>query len=148
MDRNNVASVYIRGGKIYEFDGEQSVSGLLEYFSEDNFKKSNALVEDLEDFVNQVLGKKVTLSQRIYKTFMDVNNEIEKKMKAWTKKIPYVDRWHPSAKLVMFYTFVMPPLFFGLAFLILHIQIFFHNRGVDKKYAELNRKMKQAKKEK
>ena len=60
-----------------------------------------------------------------------------------TKKIPYVDRWHMSAKLMLFYCFIIPPLFFFIVFVILDVQVMYHNWCVDKKYEKLNKEMEE-----
>jgi len=58
--------------------------------------------------------------------------------KAKFKKVPHVDRWSPTAKVSIIAVAVVPPIVFVLFYFLTAMSVWWHNSGVDKKYARLN----------
>ena len=121
--RNNAAAIYIRDGKIYGFDGAQNQAGLLEYFSSDNWKNSEVLEGDFQDYAERALGFKMSFNDRVQQKLGVWSQNMETWSKAKFKKVPYVDRWSVTAKVLIVSAFFIPPIVFVIFFGLLWLQV-------------------------
>ena len=131
-------SIYIRGGKIYGYEGEQTQEGILEFMSADNWKDADVLEQNFEKWAERVLGFSMSYYDRCMKFFYENMEKSEKEVKKYFKKIPYADRWSPKAQMLVVAMAFIPPLIFTAFWLILWVQVQWHNSGVDSKYARIN----------
>ena len=144
--KNNIATTYYREGKIYGYEGNQTQEDILDFMSADNWMNAQVLEENFVGYAEKILGFNLSWKDRIHKKVSDWNKDLEKFMKKFFKKVPYIDKWHTNAKILIVSVGVIPPLVFTLFYAVICMQVYYHNSAVDRKYAEINKKIDQEKK--
>ena len=139
--RSSIGAIYFRGGKIYEFDGNMTQEGLLDFLSADNYKESTVLEEDFEEFVYDALGKNLDWTVKAKKKFEEFSYMIEEKTEESFKKIPMASRWTKTAKVLLVSSFIIPPFVFSFFYIFLCVMVWWSNSRVDAKYAKINKEM-------
>ena len=137
--RNNCATIYVTKDAIYGYDGDQTKEGLLNWMSAENFKESEHLEDPLQQYVERATGLSMPLEARIRKWKGETILWAELWTKKQFKKVPYVDRWQPPAKISLLAVLVIPPILFLMFYICVAIQVKYHNFKVDRKYEKMNK---------
>ena len=137
---NNIVSMYIRDGKVFGFEGEQSKEGVLDFMSADAWLEGEMIVGDFNAWYEDLTGTSQPLGAKMWDKYVEINDKFTSKAENTFKKVPYIDRWSANAKVLMAAVFVIPPCIFTAFYLVLLAQTTYQNRQVDKKYERLNAK--------
>ena len=89
--------------------------------SADNYKTSTVLEPNFEEYAQRALGLKSTATERMHKKFAEMSREMEDWTKKKFKKVPYVDRWSVTAKVLIVSAFFIPPIIFTIFYLVLWV---------------------------
>ena len=145
-DNNHQVSLYIRERTIYGFEGNQDKEGLLEYFSEDNWRESHVIEGDFQYFYEAISGEKMTKMEKFWKKYNQLDSKANDYASKSFKKMPYLDRWSTNAKIIVITMATIPPLLLTIFWIISYVGVTRHNFEVDEKYRKQNEQAQAQKK--
>ena len=144
---NGIMSIYMRNGKVYEFDGNQTKEGLLDFLSADNWMDAPVIEGNLDGYIQNVLDFDIGWYGWGMKKVGQFAEGAETFVKKKYKKVPYVDRWSVNAKILLTAFTIIPPFTFIFIYCVSLMYVTYYNYCVDKKYEKLNSEMDLAKKD-
>jgi hypothetical protein len=110
------------------------LDSFLEFLSADEYKKSTVVVENLTEYINRKLGRKLSFVNKCRKAFDEFVKYLEEKSKSFFKVVGLY-YWSPNAKILAFSLIFLAPAILVIVWAIAKGLVMFLNKREASKLA-------------